>query len=84
MSKEILNDKGSISFNVSDLFNQRKRISETRTFNVFTQSENQWRQRQATLTFRYRFNEQEGQRNNRRRPDMGEGGGGEEFEFGTP
>lgn len=84
MSKEVLNEKGSISLNVSDLFNQRKRISETRTFNVFTESENQWRVRQVTLTFRYQFNEQEGQRNNRRRPDMSEGGGGEEFEFGTP
>lgn len=84
MSKEILNDKGSISFNVSDLFNQRKRISETRTFNVFTESESQWRQRQTTLTFRYRFNEQEGQKNNRRRPNMEQGGGVEEFEFGNP
>ena len=81
MSKQILNDKGAISFNVSDLLNSRKRISETRTATVFSASEFQWRQRQATLTFRYQFNEQD---NNQRRRQRQEMGGEEDFEFGTP
>jgi hypothetical protein len=81
MSKQILKDKGAISFNVSDLLNSRKRISETRTATVFSASEFQWRQRQATLTFRYQFNEQD---NNQRRRQRGEMGGEEDFEFGTP
>lgn len=57
-SKDILKDKGTLSLNVSDLFNSRKRISETRTPTVFSYSEMQWRQRQVTLNFTYRFNKQ--------------------------
>jgi hypothetical protein len=82
MSKQILKDKGSISFNVSDLLNSRKRISDIRTATVATYSEFQWRQRQATLTFRYQFNEQDN--NQRRRNNRQDMGGEEEMEFGTP
>jgi outer membrane receptor protein involved in Fe transport len=82
MSKQILKDKGSISFNVSDLLNSRKRISDIRTATVATYSEFQWRQRQATLTFRYQFNEQDNnQRRRNNRQDMSDEG---EMEFGTP
>lgn len=65
-SKEILKDKGSLSLNVRDLFNTGKRKSETRTDNVFTYSEFQWRQRQITLSFLYRFNQKKNQRQNGR------------------
>ncbi|MGB5319470.1 TonB-dependent receptor domain-containing protein [Eudoraea sp.] len=75
-SKDIIKDKATISLNVSDLFNSRKRISETRTENIFTYSEFQWRERQFTLSFLYRFNEQKNQRSRNRR-----GGDGEDFEF---
>lgn len=62
LSKELLKDKASISLNVRDLFNTGKRKSDTRTENVHTYSEFQWRQRQINLSFLYRFNQQKNQR----------------------
>jgi len=70
-SKDILKDKGSLSLNVSDLFNTRKRRNIVDLDNVSSYSTFQWRQRQITLAFTYRFNkkkERENQRSN-------EGGG---------
>lgn len=75
LSKNILKDKGTISLNVNDIFNSRKRISETRTENVFTYSEFQWRQRQIRLSFQYRFNQSQNQRDRQRN---GGGGGNDE------
>jgi outer membrane receptor protein involved in Fe transport len=81
-SKEILKDKGTLSLNVSDLFNSRKRMSEIRTPNVFSDSEFQWRQRQINLTFAYRFNQK---KNFSRDPSRGQGEMGGDMEFqGTP
>ncbi len=77
-SKDVIKDKATISLNVSDLFNSRKRRSETRTDNVFTYSEFQWRERQIRLSFLYRFNQQQNQRGNRQRNGNG---GDEDFEF---
>ena len=77
-SKDIVKDKATLSLNVSDLFNTRKRRSDTRTENVFTYSEFQWRQRQITLSFLYRFNQQMNQRDRNGRRN---GGGDEDFEF---
>ena len=62
-SKDILKDKATLSLNINDLFNTRKRRSETRTDNVYTYSEFQWRQRSIRLSFLYRFNEPQSQRN---------------------
>ncbi len=77
-SKDLIKDKATLSLNVSDLFNSRKRRSETRTDNVFTDSEFQFRQRQVTLSFLYRFNQQQNQRGRR---DRNGGGGQDDFEF---
>ena len=56
-SKDILKDKATISFNVSDVFNSRKRIMETFIPGlVDSYTEMQWRERQFTLSFTYRFN----------------------------
>lgn len=71
-SKDVIKDKATLSLNVSDLFNSRKRRSETRTDNVFTYSEFQWRQRQINLSFLYRFNQK---KNQRQRGQRGVGGG---------
>ncbi len=79
-SKDVVKDKATISLNVSDLFNSRKRRSETRTENVFTYSEFQWRQRQITLSFLYRFNQQQNQRSRNGQRGGGDGGGDFEFE----
>ena len=78
LSKDVLKDKGSLTLNVSDIFNSRKRITDTRTENVATYSEFQFRQRQITLSFQYRFNQPQN-RNDRNRE--GRNGGGEDMDF---
>lgn len=70
-SKDVLKDKGTIALNVSDLFNSRKRRSETNLENITSYSEFQWRQRQINLSFTYRFNKQKNERENQRRDDNG-------------
>ncbi|UKM63908.1 TonB-dependent receptor [Flavobacteriaceae bacterium GSB9] len=78
-SKEVFNDNATISLNVRDLLNSRKRKSLTteETYQVYNES--QWRQRQVNLSFRYRFNQQK-QRNGRRGDQNG--GGDDDMEFG--
>lgn len=75
-SKDILNEKGTLSLNVSDLFNSRKRRSTTYTDNVNSYSEFQWRKRQITLNFTYRFNMKKEEARRGEGPD----GGGMDFE----
>ena len=71
-SKDIINDNGTLAFNVSDLLNSRKRRSFTETDTFTSDSEFQWRERQFILTFTYRFNEKKkSERSNR----GGDGGG---------
>lgn len=78
-SKDIIKDKATLSLNIRDLFNSRKRRSETRTANVFTYSEFQWRQRQINLSFLYRFNQKKNQKQGNRQ--RGNGGGDGDFEI---
>ncbi|RXG15267.1 outer membrane receptor protein involved in Fe transport [Leeuwenhoekiella aestuarii] len=75
LSKDVLGDNGTISMNVSDLLNGRKR-SQITTNDLFTRdSEFQWRQRQINLSFVYRFNQRknESQRNRQTGGDDDEG-----------
>ncbi|MDH3699230.1 MAG: TonB-dependent receptor [Flavobacteriaceae bacterium] len=76
-SKDLIKDKMTLSLNVSDLFNTRKRRSETRTDNVFTYSEFQWRERQITASLLFRFNQQQAQRQGRNQRMNGD----DDFEF---
>ncbi|MEC4114334.1 outer membrane beta-barrel family protein [Myroides pelagicus] len=62
LSKDILKDKATISFNVSDIFNSRKREMETNLAQSFSHSEMQWRGRQINLSFTYRFNQKKNDR----------------------
>jgi outer membrane receptor for ferrienterochelin and colicins len=55
-SKDVLKEKATISFNVSDLFNTRKMIRDLQLPTVNSYSEMQPRMRQFTLSFTYRFN----------------------------
>ena len=57
ISKDIINDNGTISLNVSDLLNSRKRRQFTETETFISDSEFQWRVRQVTMSFVYRFNQ---------------------------
>ncbi|WP_067148243.1 outer membrane beta-barrel protein [Pseudotamlana agarivorans] len=56
-SKEI-NDNATISLNVRDVFNSRKRRTLTETDFFERDSEFQWRPRQINVSFLYRFNQQ--------------------------
>ncbi|MCF6132271.1 TonB-dependent receptor domain-containing protein [Flavobacterium wongokense] len=68
LSKDILKDKGTIAFNVSDVFNSRKRIQDTFIDGtVESHSEMQWRKRQFNLSFTYRFNVQKSDREKEKR-----------------
>ena len=70
-SKDVFGDNGTVSMNVSDLLNGRKR-SQITTNDLFTRnSEFQWRQRQINLSFVYRFNQRKNE-NQRNRQSGGE------------
>lgn len=73
-SKDLLNDNATISLNVQDLLNSRKRDSFTTTDFFEQDSEFQWRQRQLRVSFIYRINEQK--KRDRQR------NGGEDYEEG--
>lgn len=74
-SKDILKDKATITLNVSDVFNSRKRMTETELLTQNAYSEMQWRERQISLSFTYRFNKQ---KERERSPRNGQDGFGEE------
>ncbi len=75
LSKDIIDDNATITFNVSDILNSRKRRSLTTTNTFISESEFQWRERQFNVSFTYRFNEKK----QRQRPNTN-GGGGDDFE----
>lgn len=77
-SKDIFKEKASLAFNISDLFNTRKRKSETFTSTFIGTSEFQWRERSFNLSFTYRFNQKK-----KRQPQRGGNDGGEGEEFGS-
>ena len=73
-SKDILKGNGTLSLNVSDLLNSRKRISNTNINGVSNRySEFQWRERQIRLNFIYRLNQNK-KRNQQRDNGGGDGG----------
>ena len=75
LSKEIFNDNATISLNVRDLLNSRKRDSYTLTDTYERDSEFQWRRGQnLTVSLIYRFNQKK-QRQQRN-------GDGEDYEEG--
>lgn len=76
-SKDILNNNGTLSLNVSDALNSRKRRSFTETDFFTSRSKFQWRERMFTFSFIYRFNQPKEREGGRRGND---GGGGGEYE----
>lgn len=75
-SKDILKDKATLSLNINDLFNSRKRISQTNLPTLDSYSENQFRVRQINFSFTYRFNKQKTDREKAKKqnPDGNDGG----------
>lgn len=78
-SKDVFGDNGTLSFNVSDLFNTAKRRSYTETEFFTSESEFQWRQRQFTLGFMYRFNQPKGKGNSKQKGGQGNDDGEGDF-----
>ncbi|KIC02690.1 TonB-dependent receptor [Flavobacterium sp. JRM] len=76
-SKDVLKDKGTIAFNVSDVFNSRIMKTETYLDNVNSYSEMQFRKRQFNLSFTYRFNKPKNEREKQGPKNEGNDGGGE-------
>lgn len=74
LSKDVLKEKGTIAFNVSDIFNSRKRIMEVNLPSINSYSEMQWRERQINLSFTYRFNRQKNERDRPKRENGDDGG----------
>jgi len=70
----LFKEKASLALNISDVFNSRKRISETFTPFFENDSESQFRVRSVNLSFTYRFNQKKKRGGDRR-------GGGDEGEF---
>lgn len=52
---DVLQKRGSVMFNVRDLFNQRRWGGYTQTQNVYREYESRWMRRMFTLSFSYRF-----------------------------
>lgn len=75
LSKELFNDNATLSVNVSDLLNTRKRSSFTSTDFFTSESEFQWRPRTITLNFTYRFNQTKFQERMRQRMERRQGNG---------
>ena len=85
-SKDILKDKATIAFNISDIFNSRIMRSYTYLQNDTTlesqssYGEMQFRKRQFNLSFTYRFNKAKNERDKNAAPKNESGGeGGGEF-----
>ncbi|MBP6586288.1 MAG: TonB-dependent receptor family protein, partial [Flavobacterium sp.] len=79
MSKDVLKDKATITFNINDIFNSRKRINDLTLPLVHSYSEMQWRERQFTLSFTYRFNKSKNEREKTQKREN-DNGGGEDFQ----
>nr|WP_315146732.1 TonB-dependent receptor [uncultured Flavobacterium sp.] len=75
LSKDVLKDKATIAFNISDIFNTRKMRSYTYLENQTSYGEMQYRKRQFNLSFTYRFNKPKGEREKNQQPRNEEGGG---------
>lgn len=56
-SKDLFQEKASISLSISDLFDTHKRNMETTTPTYYSDAEFQWRGRSFNLSFTYRFNQ---------------------------
>jgi outer membrane receptor for ferrienterochelin and colicins len=78
-SKDMLKDKATIAFNISDIFNSRIMKSYTYLENQTSYGEMQFRKRQFNLSFTYRFNKPKGEKEKNPQPKNEDGGGGGEF-----
>ena len=83
LSRDVFDEKGTLVFNVSDVFNSRKSRSINYSPNIenptsISNQEWQWRVRQISLNFTYRFNQKKREQQKRNSNDFEEG-----VEFGS-
>ena len=81
LNKNLFNNKGTLSFRASDIFNSSRRKSRTETAVFTNYSEFQWRQPTYIFTFTYRINENKSNRKKSNRSAADQGGDGGEFDF---
>lgn len=74
-SKDILKDKATLAFNISDIFNSRIMKSYTYLDNQTSYSEMQFRKRQFNLSFTYRINKKKTDKEKAPRNDNNDNGG---------
>jgi outer membrane receptor for ferrienterochelin and colicins len=80
LSKDVLKDKATIAFNVSDIFNTRVMRYYTDLEYQSSYNEMQFRKRQFNLSFTYRFNKPKNEREKNAGPkNEGGGDGGGDF-----
>ena len=75
-SKDIFNEKGTLSLNVRDLFDSSGRISEAFTETFYSESKYRWSSRSFTLNFTYRINQK---KKRYQREGQSYQGGGDEY-----
>lgn len=80
ISRDILNNNGTITLSARDLFNSRKWRSTTEDEDYYFESEFQWRSREVMLSLIYRLNQKKDRMNGRRNGnggdmDLDDGGG---------
>ena len=71
-----MNGNATLTLNVRDVFNSRKRRYITEGDGFYAEGEFQWRARSTTLTFTYRLNQK------KRQERGGRGEGGYDMDFG--
>ncbi|MFV5699169.1 TonB-dependent receptor domain-containing protein [Flavobacterium sp. ZT3R17] len=76
-SKDILKDKATVAFNISDIFNSRIMKSYTHLEGQTSYSEMQFRKRQFNLSFTYRFNKAKNEREKQAPKNENNDNGGE-------
>ena len=74
LSTEVLNDKGTLTLSVRDVFNSRIRRRIIDEADYYSENEFQWRARVVQLSFNYRINQKKPRG---RRSGGGFDGGGE-------
>ncbi len=76
LSKDVLNNKGTLTLSIQDVFNSRRFRSTIDQPDFFSEIDFQWRARQTTLSFNYRLNQQ---KRGGRQSGGGNYGGGDEY-----
>lgn len=76
-SKDIFNNKGTLTLSLIDVFNSRRFRYIARGVNFFSEGDYQWRNRQLRVTLNYRLNQEK--KRGRDGRGGGDNGGGDDF-----